>query len=133
MDNKRGFTLIELLIVVVIIGILAAIAIPRFSETRERAFQSSVTSDLRNIQTLQEQFYFDSGTDGNYTYAADASALGFNFSTGVESEDWDTSDDGYVITASHNSWPGSCTLTVDRTGSALVCTDAAAGGGEGGG
>ena len=125
MDNKRGFTLIELLIVVVIIGILAAIAIPRFSETRERAFQSSVTSDLRNIQTLQEQFYFDNqdATTGAYTYASEPD-LDFNFSTGVTASSWTADADGYEITASHGSWAGSCTLEVDRTGSSLVCSDA---------
>ncbi len=65
--DRKGFTLIELLIVVVIIGILAAIAIPRFGATRERAFQSAVVSDLRNLQTVQEQWYADPAN--NYSYA----------------------------------------------------------------
>jgi type IV pilus assembly protein PilA len=64
--NKKGFTLIELLIVVVIIGILAAIAIPRFGATRERAFVSAMQSDLRNLQTAQEQYY----QSENFTYGA---------------------------------------------------------------
>ncbi len=55
--NKKGFTLIELLIVVVIIGILAAIAIPRFGETRERAFISAMQSDLRQVMNAQELYY----------------------------------------------------------------------------
>jgi prepilin-type N-terminal cleavage/methylation domain-containing protein len=46
---NRGFTLIELLIVVVIIGILATIAIPKFSSTREKSYMSAVRSDLRNL------------------------------------------------------------------------------------
>ncbi|HWA57097.1 MAG TPA: prepilin-type N-terminal cleavage/methylation domain-containing protein [Gemmatimonadales bacterium] len=58
MSNK-GFTLIELLIVVVIIGILAAIAIPKFANTKEKAVLTSMKTDLRNIVTAQEAFYFD--------------------------------------------------------------------------
>jgi type IV pilus assembly protein PilA len=55
--NRKGFTLIELLIVVVIIGILAAIALPKFGQTRERAYISAMQSDLRNLQTAQEMLY----------------------------------------------------------------------------
>jgi len=58
--NNRGFTLIELLIVVVIIGILAAIAIPKFANTKQKAVKSSMISDLRNLATAQEAFYADS-------------------------------------------------------------------------
>ena len=54
MQNRKGFTLIELLIVVVIIGILAAIAIPKFASTKEKAYLASMKSDLRNLATAQE-------------------------------------------------------------------------------
>ncbi|HTS87836.1 MAG TPA: prepilin-type N-terminal cleavage/methylation domain-containing protein [Gemmatimonadales bacterium] len=57
--TSRGFTLIELLIVVVIIGILAAIAIPKFANTKEKAILASMKTDLRNLVTAQEGFYFD--------------------------------------------------------------------------
>lgn len=59
---RSGFTLIELLIVVVIIGILAAIAIPKFGETRNRANEAAVKSDLRNLLTAQETYFGDNGT-----------------------------------------------------------------------
>ena len=52
--SEKGFTLIELLIVVAIIGILAAIAIPQFSSYRQRAFNSAAQSDLRNFKTSME-------------------------------------------------------------------------------
>ena len=57
--NRKGFTLIELLIVVVIIGILAAIAIPKFANTKQKAVVASMKSDLRNLVTAQEAFFSD--------------------------------------------------------------------------
>lgn len=63
-DNKRGFTLIELLVVVVIIGILAAIAIPKFSVTKDKARMASVKSDLRNTMTAEEAYFADYSTFG---------------------------------------------------------------------
>jgi prepilin-type N-terminal cleavage/methylation domain-containing protein len=58
--SRRGFTLIELLIVVVIIGLLAAIAIPKFSNTKEKAYVGAMKSDLRNLATAEEAFFYDS-------------------------------------------------------------------------
>lgn len=60
--NQKGFTLIELLIVVAIIAILAAIAIPQFSQYRQKAYNSSAVSDLRNSKTALEAFFADSQT-----------------------------------------------------------------------
>jgi type IV pilus assembly protein PilA len=57
--NKKGFTLIELLIVVVIIGILAAIAIPKFANTKDKAYVAAMKSDLRNLATYEEQYAAD--------------------------------------------------------------------------
>jgi type IV pilus assembly protein PilA len=57
--NKKGFTLIELLIVVAIIGILAAIAIPQFSAYRQKAYNAAAQSDLKNFKTGMEAFYAD--------------------------------------------------------------------------
>ncbi|HEY7893310.1 MAG TPA: prepilin-type N-terminal cleavage/methylation domain-containing protein [Gemmatimonadaceae bacterium] len=76
-NGKKGFTLIELLIVVVIIGILAAIAIPKFASTKEKAYIASMKSDLKNLATSEEAYYSDKNT-----YSTDTTALNFNTSTG---------------------------------------------------
>ena len=73
MSNRKGFTLIELLIVVVIIGILAAIAIPKFANTKEKAVVAGMKSDLRNMVTAQEGFFSD-----NQTYATAFGAAQIN-------------------------------------------------------
>lgn len=57
--TERGFTLIELMIVIAIIGILAAIAIPQFSKYRQRSHNSSAQEDLRNAATAQEGYFVD--------------------------------------------------------------------------
>jgi prepilin-type N-terminal cleavage/methylation domain-containing protein len=71
MKNRKGFTLIELLIVVVIIGILAAIAIPKFANTKEKAVVASMKSDLRNLVTAQEAFFSDNQDYAGGTYLGD--------------------------------------------------------------
>lgn len=57
--RERGFTLIELLIVIVIIGILAAIAVPKFAATKDRAKLAAIKSDVRNLMNAQEAYYVD--------------------------------------------------------------------------
>ena len=54
--SNKGFTLIELLIVVVIIGILAAIAIPKFAATKQKAYIAAVKTDLKNLATVEEGY-----------------------------------------------------------------------------
>jgi type IV pilus assembly protein PilA len=102
--NKKGFTLIELLIVVVIIGILAAIAIPRFASTKGKAFDAAAKTDLRNAMTAQEAYYSD-----NQTYAASTAAMtDFSESANVTVTVSSGSASGYVMTSKHaestNTW-----------------------------
>jgi type IV pilus assembly protein PilA len=58
-DNEKGFTLIELMIVVAIIGILAALAIPLLDMYRGKAFNAAAASDVRTIKTALEAYYSD--------------------------------------------------------------------------
>ena len=81
LQTTRGFTLIELLIVVVIIGILAAIAIPKFANTKERAVVASMKSDLRNLASAQESYWVEART--YYNGAVPAPGFQFQVSPGV--------------------------------------------------
>ena len=77
--SMRGFTLIELLIVVVIVGILASIAIPKFANTKDKAYIASMKSDLRNLATAEEAFFYDSAK-----YTTNLALLNnFQFTSGV--------------------------------------------------
>lgn len=60
--DDRGFTLIEILIVTVILGVLAALAIPKFAKSKEKAHLAAMTSDLRNLATGQEAYHSDQAT-----------------------------------------------------------------------
>ena len=107
---KKGFTLIELLIVVVIIGILAAIAIPKFANTKEKAYVASMKTDLRNLITAQEAYF----SDNNSTYAASIAAMGTNYkaSSGVTVTLGSVTNTGWAATATHMQTAKTCTITL---------------------
>lgn len=76
--SRRGFTLIELLVVVVIIGVLAAIAIPKFQSTKGKANAASLKSDLRNLATAQEAYFYE-----NLVYTSNIASLNVKLTSGV--------------------------------------------------
>ncbi len=104
MTNRKGFTLIELLIVVVIIGILAAIAIPKFAATKDKAKLASVKTDIRNFMTAQEGYFSDFATYG--TYANLQSNQNFTLSSGNAGSAATGGVSGYTITVTNASISG---------------------------
>jgi type IV pilus assembly protein PilA len=108
--TRKGFTLIELLIVVVIIGILAAIAIPKFASTKEKAYVTAMKSDLRNMMTAQEAYFSDYGTYADAT----GKLNGFSQTTNVNATITDYGKAGWRATANHLALPGgvTCQLAV---------------------
>ncbi|MBW2007474.1 MAG: prepilin-type N-terminal cleavage/methylation domain-containing protein [Deltaproteobacteria bacterium] len=101
--DERGFTLIELMIVIAIIGILAAIAIPQFSAYRQRSYNSAAQADLRNAATAQS--YADNITD------ITGSSYGFYTSENVVISISSASQTRYTITSYHPSGSKTFTLT----------------------
>jgi type II secretion system protein G len=117
--NRSGFTLIELLIVVVIIGILASIAIPKFGNTKQSAQISAMKSDLRNLSTAQETYFAQFGSYG--TAEASLVSTYFQPSTGVTLTTVAAyNGTGWVATVNHTALPATynCTMAMGGTGAA---------------
>ena len=123
MQNRRGFTLIELLIVVVIIGILAAIAIPKFANTKEKAYLAAMKSDLRNLATTEETY----ASDNNGLYG-DATQVVFTGSAGVTLNVTPNKGLGWKAEATHSSTTKKCVAYVGDPGGLPTLTKAPAGG-----
>jgi prepilin-type N-terminal cleavage/methylation domain-containing protein len=81
--DEKGFTLIELMIVIAIIGILAAIAIPNFISYRRRSYNSGANADIKNLYT-SAQAYFTDNPAGSTTNLADFKAYGFRQTPDVD-------------------------------------------------
>jgi type IV pilus assembly protein PilA len=108
MRSRAGFTLIELLIVVIIIGLLAAIALPKFSTTKEKAYVSTMKADLRNLATAQETYWNDNST--YYGGSVPSSQLVYNPSISTLITINVANNAGWAATATHNITPVVCAL-----------------------
>ena len=103
---RRGFTLIELLIVVVIIGILASIAIPKFRDTKGKAYWAAMRSDLKNLATAEEAYYYDA-----QVYSTNLDSINFRPSSGVTIDVKEATDAGWSATSTHPSaYPKICAI-----------------------
>jgi prepilin-type N-terminal cleavage/methylation domain-containing protein len=97
--NERGFSLFELLVVIAIIGVLAAVAVPRFGDFRAAAYDARSQQDLRNLASAQELHHAAA-----QTYAADATDLtSFRISDGVDLAITTADATKFQATASHPS------------------------------
>src|SRR5438105_14579759 len=110
--NRKGFTLIELLIVVVIIGILAAIAIPKFANTKEKAYLASMKSDLRNLVTAEEAYFADSV---KYSASIGAGGVVFTQSTGNTAPVINTTADGWTANITNVNTTKTCSIYIGST------------------
>jgi type IV pilus assembly protein PilA len=112
--RRFGFTLIELLIVVVIIGILAGIAIPKFSSAKEKTYIAAMTSDLRNLTTAQETYFQDW-----QTYAS-ASNLGLVGKNGTNT--WRPSTGVVLVPSGTAGVTSGWNAQVARPGTTVTCS-----------
>ena len=100
--TRKGFTLIELLIVVVIIGILAAIAIPKFADTKRKAYVTAMKSDLKNMVSSAEAYFSDNNSYAGYVAPTGSSGVSLTF-TGAAT--------GWSGTATHaNAAGATCSI-----------------------
>jgi len=113
--NRKGFTLVEIMIVVVIIGLLAAMAIPAFNKIRESATEKTLINDARQISSAAQQYFMDEGV-ASVTYGDLESEYFDGLSTGVTIEGGDTAAlavDGTFQLNHPNVPDGSMTFLVD--------------------
>jgi len=116
--NRRGVTFIELLTVVVIIGLLAIFALPRLTRNKEKTIIASMQSDMRNLATAEEGFYY-----ANATYSLDPVALNITLSQGNVLTINEATVSGWSATVSNPLTPQQCYLfhgNATPVGSAVI-------------
>ena len=125
--NRPGFTFIELLTVMIVIGLLAGIGVPRIRTMKERSYQATLRSDLGALRTAEEAYFAE-----NQRYATDVSALELRLSTRV-TVTIESSDPlrGWKASARHMWLPTPCTTAtgadaVDVESGAIICSNVSA-------
>ena len=116
--NRKAFTLIELLIVVVIIGVLAAIGVPKFANSKSKGYVAAMKSDLRNLLSAEESFFSDSAR-----YSTNVTSLNFKSTTGVTAPSITTYAGAWTATNSHTQLASiQCGIGVNTTNPMLTAS-----------
>jgi len=110
--NEKGFTLLELIVVAVILGFLAAIAIKRFANTKERAYLAAMKADLRNLVTAEVVYSTDSL---RFTTVIGSGGLTYQISTGNTGPSMALTGDGFTAQIGNTNTPRTCVIFMGST------------------
>ena len=115
--SEKGFTLIELLIVIAIIGILAAIAIPQFSSYKDRAYDSDSQASLHNLYLACSAFWADNGSTATCTETIATTSFGYSDSAGITITIATGTETGFDATAINTSGGNAAGYSITSGGS----------------
>ena len=110
--NENGFTLLELIVVAVILGFLAAIAIQRFANTKERAQVAAMKADLRNLVSAEVVYSTDSL---RFTTVIGSGGLSYQVSTGNTGPSIALTGDGFTAQVGNTNTPRTCVIFMGST------------------